>query len=240
MLAADRWLDASETEGMTSTAAAAARPLVLDGVVHRVAETGVSRTVLAPLTHRFEPGHFHVVGGPSGVGKTTLLSILALALRPTCGAVLWGEEDLARLPSPRAAAWRRQNLGMITQVHQMVGVMTVREHVRLAGTIRGKPEAEAEGLAILGMLGMGRRLTHVGGDLSGADKQRVAIAQALCARPPVLLADQPTAALDQASAALVAETLRSYARESGAVVICSSHDPVVMAAADDLLMLEAG
>ncbi|WP_181443548.1 ATP-binding cassette domain-containing protein [Porphyrobacter sp. YT40] len=217
-----------------------ARPLVLEGIAHAASGAQGLSPLTGPLTRRFAPGTFHVVAGPPGAGKTTLLSILALALRPMQGSVLWGEFNLTRLSTAGAAAWRRQNLGLIAQSQQTVGVLTVREHVRLSGVLRGMPEAEAEGLALLGMLGMGRRLTQVGGELSGADKQRLAIAQALCARPSVLLADQPTAALDQASAGLVAETLRDYARDRGAVVICVSHDPVVIEAADDLVMLRKG
>lgn len=127
---------------------------------------------------------------------------------------------------------------LVFQTSRLVGVMTVREHLRLAASIRGKPDAEAEGLAILGALGMGTRLNQLPAQLSGGEKQRVAIAQALCARPAVLLADEPTAALDQTNAALVAHTLRTFAIERQAVVICVSHDRVVMDAADNLLMLE--
>jgi putative ABC transport system ATP-binding protein len=219
-------------------ASAAPRALALDGVAHVIADAGREKPLLAPLSRSFAPGRFHVVGGPSGAGKTTLLSILSLTVRPSRGAILWGDDNLSGFSAAAQAAWRRQNLGLIFQTSRLVGVMTVREHVRLAAAIRGKPEAEAEGLAILGMLGMGTRLTHVPAQLSGGEKQRVAIAQALCARPSILLADEPTAALDQSNAALVAQTLRQFAQERGAVVICVSHDRVVMDAADDLLMLE--
>jgi ABC-type lipoprotein export system ATPase subunit len=214
------------------------RPLVIDEVAHAIIEGGREKQLLAPLSRRFEPGCFHVVGGPSGAGKTTLLSILSLTVSPTRGAIFWGEDNLSRLADAEQSAWRRQNLGLIFQTSRLVGVMTVREHIRLASAIRGKPEAEAEGLAILDMLGMAARLARLPAKLSGGEKQRVAIAQALCINPSILLADEPTAALDRDNAALVAETLRTFAHERGAVVICVSHDRVVIDAADDLMMLE--
>ena len=215
-----------------------AKPLILESVSHSVLEAGHEKPTLALLSRRFEPGSFNVVRGPSGAGKTTLLSILSLAVRPRQGMVLWGEDNLSALSTDRQSLWRRQNLGLIFQTSRLVGVMSVREHVRLAAELRSKPEAEAEGLAILGALGMGDRLNQLPAQLSGGEKQRVAIAQALCARPAILLADEPTAALDQANAALVAHTLRTFARERNAVVICVSHDRVVIDAADELLMLE--
>lgn len=215
------------------------QPLTLERIAHRITESGHERPVLAPLSRCFVPGRCHVVSGPPGVGKTTLLAIMSLALRPSSGAVLWGNDNLSAYSIAEAAAWRRRNLGLIIQSHQMIEVMTVREHIRLSAMIRGLPDAEAEGLAILGMLGMGTRLSDRPAQLSGGEKQRVAIAQALCTRPEVLIADEPTAALDHASAVLVAQTLNRLAAERGAVVICVSHDRVMLDAADDLLMLEA-
>ena len=214
------------------------RTLSLAGVSHAVTEGGVAKTILAPISHSFASGRFHVVGGPSGSGKTTLLSILSLTVKALAGAVLWGEDDLSRLSPAEQAAWRRERLGLIFQTSRLVSVMNPAEHIRLAAAIRNRPEAEGEGLAALTALGMGDRLGQLPAQLSGGEKQRVAIAQALCARPEVLLADEPTAALDQANSALVAETLRRFAREHDAVVICVSHDRVVIDAADELLMLE--
>lgn len=215
-----------------------ANALTLDDVSHVIVEGDKEKSVLAPLSRTFEPGQFHVVGGPSGAGKTTLLSILSLTVRPTKGMIHWGDETISALRAGQQATWRRKHLGLIFQTSRLVGVMTVREHIKLASAIRGMPEAEAEGLAILGALGMGARFNQIPSQLSGGEKQRVAIAQALCARPSVLLADEPTAALDQTNAALVAHTLRTFARDRNAVVICVSHDRVVMDAADNLLLLE--
>jgi ABC-type lipoprotein export system ATPase subunit len=220
------------------TAVAANRPLVLHDVAHSMAEAGKPRQVLAPISHAFHPGRFHVVGGPSGAGKTTLLSILALCVRPTLGQVSWGEDDLTLLPAAAQAQWRRRHLGLIFQTSRLVSVMTVAEHVQLAAAIRQQPAAAARGLAILAALGLAERRGQLPAQLSGGEKQRVALAQALCAQPAILLADEPTAALDRGNAARVATTLKDFARESGAIVVCVSHDAVVIDAADDLLTLE--
>lgn len=216
----------------------AGRPLVLDGVGHSVFDRGVEKPVLALLSHTFDAGRFHVVGGPGDVGKRALLSILSLGVRPTRGTVRWGEHDLSGFRPAQQADWRRRHLGLIVQTSRLVGVMTVREHIRLAASIRGKPEALAEGLATLVALGMGEKLRQLPAQLSGGDKQRLAIAQALCARPAVLIADEPTAALDRSTTALVSRTLRAFARDRGAVVICVSHDRVVMDSADNVLILD--
>ena len=221
------------------TLASSPKPaLVLEGIAHAMAEAGRMKPVLATLTHSFAPGQFHVVGGPSGAGKTTLLSILGLAIRATSGTVLWGGEELSALSAARQAAWRRANLGMIFQTSRLVAVMTVAEHITLAATIRRQPAAASRGAALLERLGMADKRSQLPAQLSGGEKQRVAIAQALAAEPPVLLADEPTAALDAANADLVARTLREYARTCGAVVICVSHDRTVIDLADHVLMLE--
>lgn len=212
--------------------------LLLEDVSHSVLDAGRDKRTLAPLNHAFVAGQFHVVAGPSGAGKTTLLSILALAVRARQGRILWGEHDLTALSPQQQGEWRRQHLGLIFQTSRLVGVMSVREHVRLAALIRGRPEAEGAGLAMLDLLGMAEKLNHLPVQLSGGEKQRVAIAQALCAQPAVLLADEPTAALDHHNSALVAATLSSFARDRGAVVICVTHDRVVMEAADYVLELE--
>ena len=214
------------------------RALTMDRVSHAITEGGVHKTILAPISRSFAPGRFHVVGGPSGSGKTTLLSILSLTVQAMQGAIFWGNDNMSLLTPAAQASWRRDRLGLIFQTSRLVSVMNPAEHVRLAAAIRNRPGAERDGLAALAALGMTDRLAQLPSQLSGGEKQRVAIAQALCARPAVLLADEPTAALDQANSALVAATLRRFAHENDAVVICVSHDRVVIDAADELLMLE--
>jgi putative ABC transport system ATP-binding protein len=210
----------------------------LENLGHSMVEAGHVKATLAPLTCQFEAGKFHVVTGPSGAGKTTLLSLLSLFVRATSGDLFWGEESLTELSHHDAAAWRRRHLGLIFQTSRLVGVMTAEEHIAMVARVRGQPEARAEGLRLLDSLQIGDKKRHRPFALSGGEKQRVAIAQALCARPSVLLADEPTASLDRTNAIAVAGTLRTYASEMDAVVVCVTHDHSVIDHADAVLHLQ--
>ena len=117
-------------------------------------------------------------------------------------------------------------------------VLTVAEHMALVGRLRGRPDATTSGLAWVEKLGLGHRLSQRPADLSGGEKQRVALAQALAAALSLLLADEPTAALDPVNARTVAEAIGAYARDTGAVVIAVSHDTMMFDAASDRLHLE--
>ncbi len=211
--------------------------LVLDRIAHVVLDAGHAKPTLAPLNRKFQSGQLSVVGGPSGAGKTTLLSILSLTVKAAQGLIRYGAENLTALKPEAAKDWRRQNIGMVFQTSRLIALMNVREHIELSARLRGSLPAVDEGISLISQLGLGDKLMARPDQLSGGEKQRVALAQALCFRPPVLLADEPTAALDQKNAELVAHTLRTYARERDAVVVCVSHDRAVIDAADDLLML---
>lgn len=214
-----------------------AQPLILETLSRSMLDSGQEKPMLAPLSRVFAPGQLHVVSGPSGAGKTTLLSLLALAVPPSRGMLHWGTLNLSGLKPPAAAAWRRAHLGMIFQTSRLVSVMSALENVCFGGAIRGL-EVREEGQRLLNAFGLGDKLGQLPAQLSGGEKQRVAIAQALACRPMLLLADEPTASLDAANAAFVAETLKSYARANAATVICVSHDRTVIQVADELLTLE--
>ena len=214
-----------------------AEPLILDGISRSMLDSGQEKRMLAPLSRVFAPGQLHVVSGPSGAGKTTLLSLLALAVPPSRGLVHWGRTNLSQLSPIAALAWRRANLGMIFQTSRLVSVMTALENVNFGGAIRGL-EVHEEAHRLLDGFGLSAKKDQLPSQLSGGEKQRVAIAQALACRPPLLLADEPTASLDAANAAFVADTLKAYALANAATVICVSHDRTVIDAADELLILE--
>lgn len=211
--------------------------LQIEALSRSVVEAGQEKRTLAPLDRVFAPRRLHVVTGPSGVGKTTLLSLLAQAIRPTTGMIRWGDTNLTQLAPNAIADWRRRTLGMIFQTSRLVSVMTALENVCFGGAIRGIDVRE-EGLRLLGAFAMGDKYDHLPAQLSGGEKQRVAIAQALACRPALLLADEPTASLDSDNAAFVAETLTAYARANAAVVVCVSHDRTVIDRADEVLILE--
>lgn len=212
--------------------------LTMDGVSH-VAGIGAERhAVLAPLDIRFDQGSFACLTGPSGAGKTTALSILACVVQPSTGAVRHGDRDVSGMPEMARREWRRRHVGLVFQTCRLFDILNADEHMALVARLRGNPAAQETGRRWLQRLGLGDRLHHRPGQLSGGEKQRVALAQALAAEPSVLLADEPTAALDAQNAEIVARTLSGYAEETGAIVIAVSHDRVMFDAAHRRVELE--
>lgn len=209
----------------------------LDAVNYRLPDATERRLLLNQLSATFAPGRFACVTGPSGTGKTTILSLLAGVVTPDGGRVLDGDRDVAALSLRQRSAWRRQHVGLVFQTCRLIDVLTVADHMALVARLRGQPAAEANGAGLLQQLGLADRAGHRPGQLSGGEKQRVALAQALAASPRIVLADEPTAALDRGNAAIVAQSLREYAERRGAVVVSVSHDSVMIDAAHDELRL---
>ena len=212
--------------------------LSISSLSRRLSDAGVERSILAPLTASFAPGTFCVVTGPSGAGKTTLLSLLSLAVPASSGTIRHGATNLGALNPAAAQRWRRTRLGMVFQTSRLITMLSVAEHIALSAMIRPAGDAYRGGLDLLESLGLGQKLAARPRDLSAGEKQRVALAQALCFEPDIILADEPTAALDSANAQLVGTCLRDYAHRSGAVVICVSHDRQIIDNADHVLTLE--
>jgi putative ABC transport system ATP-binding protein len=210
--------------------------LIIRNVSHWMGEGEAHACVLAPLDHDFRPGRLCCVSGPSGTGKTTLLSILAAVVRPTHGRVLHAGIDLARATDRARLDWRRRELGLVFQTSRLIDVLTTAEHMALVARLR-RAAVETMGVAWLHKLGLGHRLNNRPSALSGGEKQRVALAQALAPGPTILLADEPTAALDSTNASLVARVLADYAAQTNAVVVAVSHDPILLDAADDRIDL---
>ncbi|MEQ1725324.1 MAG: ATP-binding cassette domain-containing protein [Sphingopyxis sp.] len=211
--------------------------LYLDGISHEISEGGKPKQTLAPISHSFDPGQLHVVSGPPGAGKTTLLSILALAVRPTHGRLLYADRDLLAMSAAERTTWRRHHIGLMFQTSRLMGYMNAREHLRLSAALRGDPEAYQYGMSLLSHFGLDDKLDYPPAALSGGEKQCVALAQLLSARPALVLADEPTAALDPADAQRVAATLAGYAREQGAIVLCVGDDHSIFGHADTLMTL---
>jgi putative ABC transport system ATP-binding protein len=183
------------------------------------------------------PGELTAVAGPSGSGKSTLLYVLAGLLRPQAGRVLHDGADIYALGEGRRDAWRRQTVGFIFQDFHLIPELSVIGNVTLPATFgRGRRGLDAK--ALLASLGVPTARRSVS-DLSRGERQRVAIARALAFDPPVILADEPTASLDGASAVEVLAVLRRLAGE-GRTVVVVSHDEAVLAKADQILRLDHG
>ncbi len=187
-------------------------------------------------------GAFVSLMGPSGSGKTTLLNLLAGIDSPTRGALHIGSNDLARLSRGALAAWRAREVGIVFQSYNLVPVLTAFENVELPLLLQPLSRAERARRAMeaLETVGLGDRASHFPSQLSGGQEQRVAIARAIVARPPLLLADEPTGDLDRESAELVLALLASLHRDRGTTIVMVTHDPGAAARADTLLHLDKG
>ena len=204
----------------------------LCGVVKRF--PGAPRPVLSGVSASFAAGTLTAVVGRSGSGKTTLLHLLAGLDRPSEGQVLVEGRETQQLDRAQAAALRREHVALVTQEPGLVPHLSARENVELGLLVRG---LEGDPAAALVEVGLGARLDHRADRLSAGERQRVAIARALAAGPVLLLADEPTARLDQANARAVGELLAKLAHEHGTAVVCATHDTVVIEQADHRLEL---
>ena len=199
-----------------------------------------AHSVLSGFEAAFTRGRLVAVEGRSGSGKTTLLHLIAGLERPDAGTLVVAGADLGELDREALAAHRRDHIGWVGQEPGLVPFATALENVLLAQEIQhgGRtPEHEPEARAWLERLGLGDCIERAADRLSAGERQRVAIARALARRPDVVLLDEPTARLDQESAALVAGLLVGAARLSDAAVICATHDVLLTERADDVVRL---
>jgi putative ABC transport system ATP-binding protein len=186
-------------------------------------------------------GEFVAVMGPSGCGKSTLLNLIAGLDTPTGGEVLLAGESLAGRSEDELARLRRRNVGVVFQFFNLLEGMTVLENVALAAVAAGSSRRRAEtgALELLDLLGLADRARLLPGPLSGGQRQRLAIARALANRPTVLLADEPTGALDSAGGDEVLELFRAL-HGSGQTILLVTHDEHVAAPAERVVHMRDG
>jgi putative ABC transport system ATP-binding protein len=197
---------------------------------------------VSDLSWTFAPERLHVIAGPSGSGKTTLLTLQAALDRPDEGQVWVGGERIDSLDGDEAARFRRRVLGYVSQHSTLVDFLSARENVELALTLRGFDESEARRRADrwLEWVGLVKLADRRADRLSGGEQRRISLARALAPGPRVLLADEPTAHLDRLSGRMIIRLLESAAHEGGTTIVAASHDPDLVAAADERLVLAAG
>ena len=175
-------------------------------------------------------GEVLLMMGPSGSGKTTLLSIMGAILQATSGSVKILDTELVGLKESKLPDLRLSNIGFIFQGFNLFPALTAQENVEVALTLKGlsKSAARARAAELLEQVGLSDRRKHHPADMSGGQKQRVAIARALAGEPRIILADEPTAALDSDSGRTVMEILTTLARDRGRAVVIVTHDSRVL------------
>ena len=188
------------------------------------------------------PGELTLLMGPSGSGKTTFLSILGCILSPTTGEVIVADQPTSDLDAEDLADLRRRHVGFIFQSYNLFPTLNAEENVRLALDVRGAGGRPAIKIAraALEEVGLGHRIKSYPRNMSGGEKQRVAVARALAGKPSVILADEPTAALDSENGQAVMALLAKLAKDETRAVLAVTHDPRTLPFADRIVRIEDG
>ncbi len=187
-------------------------------------------------------GELTLLMGPSGSGKTTFLSILGCIMAPTAGDIHVAGQSTDGLDPEELAVLRRDHIGFIFQSYNLFPTLTALENVRISLDVRGQKgyKAARRSEDVLREVGLGHRLKNYPNNLSGGEQQRVAVARAIVSSPSIVLADEPTAALDGENGNAVMELLARIAHEQGRSVLAVTHDPRTMPYADRVVRIEDG
>jgi putative ABC transport system ATP-binding protein len=187
-------------------------------------------------------GEVVMLMGPSGSGKTTLVSMMGCILRPTSGSVRISGEEVGHLKEKHLPRIRLQYMGFIFQGYNLFPTLTAGENIEVSLDLKGVrgSKARQRAASLLQQVGLGDKYDSFPSDLSGGQKQRVAIARALAGDPSIVLADEPTAALDSHSGRVVVELLRSLARQHDRAVVIVTHDSRILEYADRIVRIEDG
>ena len=204
--------------------------------------TGKRLHVLRDLELSVDRGEMVAIMGASGVGKSTLLHVLGGLDTIDSGQVRVGDHEIAAMDDQARVAFRNRHIGFVFQFHHLLPEFSAIENAMMPLRIARMPPAEARprAEALLRRVGLGDRLDHRPGMLSGGEQQRVAVSRALVMQPSLLLADEPTGGLDEATADSLHELLRSMHAEIGLTAIIATHNPRLAAQCDRILRLEGG
>jgi len=199
-------------------------------------------SVLKGIDLCLEPGETVAVVGASGTGKTTLLHILGTLDRPSGGRLFFRGQEVFTLDDKALSAFRNRTIGFVFQFHHLLGEFTALENVMIPALIGGVPMAKAKDSAqqLMERVGLGHRLHHKVGELSGGEQQRVAIARALVMQPSLLLADEPTGNLDPATGRAVFELFYDLNRTLGLTMVMVTHNHDLAKRMDRVVTIEDG
>ncbi|MEA3046896.1 MAG: lipoprotein-releasing system ATP-binding protein [Sphingomonadales bacterium] len=216
--------------------------LAVTGLRRSFVQAGVTIEVLRGIDLSVGAGEIVALLGPSGSGKSTLLQAVGLLEGGFEGSIRINGAEAAELDDGARTRVRRDTLGFVYQFHHLLPDFSAAENVIIPGLIRGATPAEARERAesLLGSLGLAERLTHRPSKLSGGEQQRVAVARALANRPALVLADEPTGNLDEATADIVFAEFLSLVRGEGSAALVATHNERIAAKMDRVLRLHEG
>ncbi|MCU0884592.1 MAG: ABC transporter ATP-binding protein [Beijerinckiaceae bacterium] len=226
----------------TGTSQPVTPALFLSQVDRSYPQTGGSLDILQKADFAIWPGELVALVAPSGTGKSTLLHVAGLLEHPDAGEVFIGGVATAKLDDSARTRLRRTEIGFVYQFHHLLPEFSALENVVMPQLIRGLGKAEAAKRAadLLDFLGLGARLKHRPGELSGGEQQRVAIARAVANAPRLLLADEPTGNLDPVTSSHVFRTLTSLVRASGLAALIATHNLDLAAQMDRRVTIKGG
>jgi len=199
-------------------------------------------TVLKGIDLEIRRGELLAIMGASGAGKSTLLHIVGLLDRPTQGTVLFEGQNLFQLSEASQAEFRNKRIGFVFQFHHLLPEFTALENACMPALIqrRSPADVEVDAIALLNEVGLGERLHHKPGELSGGEQQRVAVARALMQRPDLVLADEPTGNLDTHTGEALFALMRDLNKSRGTTFVIVTHNEKLSAQADRIVHMQDG
>lgn len=217
-------------------------PVILKQVCRTYQMGSIQVSALAAINLDIRANCFTVISGPSGSGKTTLLNMIGCIDRPSSGEIILAGRPTNTMSDNELADFRVRHLGFIFQNFNLLPVLSAYENVEYPLLLAKTPTRERRErvMALLDAVGLGNRAANRPGELSGGQRQRVAIARALATAPQLVLADEPTANLDSETGAAIIALMRKMQRELKISFVFSSHDPKVLAEADDVVCVRDG
>ncbi|MEM9823190.1 MAG: ABC transporter ATP-binding protein [Bacteroidota bacterium] len=197
---------------------------------------------LRGIDYKIHSGEFLAIVGPSGSGKSTLLNLLALIDQPSAGKVWYENTDIDQFSDNEITSFRNKKIGIVFQNYNLIPVLNATENVAFALQVQGlsKKEAQERAVQILKEVGLGAHLQHRPANLSGGQRQRVAIARALVTQPEIVIADEPTAALDSKTGMGIIELMKNLNQSKKTTFIFSTHDNRIIDTVSHIVSIEDG